>query len=281
MVVMVAAMFLFAVQDGISRYLAGSYNTYLICALRYWVFAGLMMAHAARQAGGIRGAFATGQPLLQLFRGMLLGGEVLVTVEAFVRLGLITTHAIFASYPLIVLLLARLLLGERLRLHHGLAVLAGFVGVLIMLRPGMVALGPDLILPVLAAFMFALYQVLTRLVARQDRAATSFVWTGLGGLIVTSAIAPFHLQPITGPDLWWLAALSAIALGAHFLLVKALELTEAGRLQPLSYTQLVFVLLIGIGLFGERPDPATLIGAAVIVAAGLVALRSRPEPGEG
>jgi drug/metabolite transporter (DMT)-like permease len=97
---MILTSLIFALQDGISRYLAETYNVMTVVMLRYWFFAGFVIALSAARGGGIARVARTGQPKLQIFRGVLLVAEICVTVLAFVLLGLIETHAIFAVYPL-------------------------------------------------------------------------------------------------------------------------------------------------------------------------------------
>lgn len=110
---MISATFVFAVQDGISRYLAEDYSVLMIVTIRYWFFAAFVMAVAKRQVGSIRKAAATQQPVLQAFRGVLLVTEICVLVAVFVRLGLVESHAIFASYPLLIAALSGPVLGEK------------------------------------------------------------------------------------------------------------------------------------------------------------------------
>ena len=105
---MIATSIIFAIQDGISRHLAGEYNVYMIVMIRYWFLAVFVAVVAARKAGGMRRAVTTHFPVIQVIRGLLLALEICVTVTAFVRLGLIASHAVFACYPLLIAALARL-----------------------------------------------------------------------------------------------------------------------------------------------------------------------------
>ena len=172
-ILMLATTVVFAVQDGISRHLAGEYNVFMVVMIRYWFFGAFVLAIAAR-SGGIRRAAQTTQPILQMFRGALLAGEVCVMVMAFTILGLIESHAVFTCYPLLVAALSGPILGERVGWRRWLAIGFGFVGVLVILQPGMSVFDPAAIIPLLAAMMFALYGLLTRFAARKDDAATSF-----------------------------------------------------------------------------------------------------------
>jgi len=110
---MIATTFIFALQDGLSRYLAGEYNTIMIIMLRYWFFAAFVITLSTMRKGGIRRVARTQQPMLQILRGVLLVGEICVAVVAFVKLGLVESHAILTSYPLLVAALSGPILGER------------------------------------------------------------------------------------------------------------------------------------------------------------------------
>jgi drug/metabolite transporter (DMT)-like permease len=270
---MILTSAIFAAQDGVSRHLAANYSVMTVVMLRYWFLAAFVVALAATRGGGLWRVARTAQPGLQIFRGVLLAAEICVTVLAFVLLGLIETHAIFAVYPLLIAALAGPVLGEYVGWRRGLAILVGLAGVLVILRPGLRVFSPEALVPLVAALMFALYGLLTRLAARRDSAETSFFWTGIAGAAAITLVAPFWWTPIEGAaDLAWMAALCVTGALGHFLLIKVYEVAEAGVVQPFSYFQLVFVSIIAMTLFHERPDLWTVAGAALILAAGLYTL---------
>ena len=267
-ILMIATTFVFAIQDGISRHLAETYNVMMVVMIRYWFFALLATALAARQSGGIRATVRTRQVGLQVLRGLLLASEICVAVLAFVFLGLVETHAIFASYPLMVAALAGPFLGENVGWRRWIAIGAGFVGMMIVLRPGGTVFSPASLIAVTAALMFAAYGLLTRYVARQDSAMTSFFWTGVSGAVMMTVIGVWFWQPMTAPDYVWMLALSITGVTSHFLLIKCLEVAEASAVQPFAYLQLVFVSIIGVLFFDETIRANVAIGAVIIVAAG-------------
>ncbi|MBA3323871.1 MAG: DMT family transporter [Rhodobacteraceae bacterium] len=270
---MILTSAIFALQEGVSRHLAETYSVLSVVMIRYWFFAAFVVALSAARGGGVRRVARTAQPGLQIFRGVLLAAEICVTVLSFVLLGLIESHAVFAIYPLLIAALAGPMLGEYVGWRRGAAIGVGLVGVLVILRPGVRVFAPEALIPLVAAFMFALYGLLTRLAARRDSAETSFFWTGVAGAVAISLVAPFWWTPIeTAADRLWMAALCATGALGHFLLIKVYEVAEAGVVQPFSYFQLVFVSLIAVTLFDERPDGWTLAGAALILAAGLYTL---------
>ncbi len=271
-VLMIATTFVFAVQDGISRHLAGEYNVLMIVTIRYWFFAAFVIAIAKRQMGSIRAAAATRQPFLQAFRGLLLASEICVMVTAFIYLGLVEAHAIFTCYPLLVAALSGPILGENVGWRRWSAIGVGFVGVLIILQPGVAVFSPAAAIPLLAAFMFALYGLLTRYAARKDSTATSFFWTGVVGAIALTPLGLWMWEPMAGNDWWWMGALCITGVSGHWLLIRTYEVAEASSVQPFAYLQLVFASAIGITVFSETVALNVALGGALVVAAGMFTL---------
>ncbi|MCO4847591.1 MAG: DMT family transporter [Yoonia sp.] len=269
---MCATSFVFAIQDGISRHLASEYNVLMIVMIRYWFFAAFVIAIAARTEGSIRVAAATSQPILQITRGLLLATEICVMVFAFVKLGLVESHAIFASYPLLVAALSGPILGETVGWRRWTAIGIGFVGVLVILQPGAGVFSPFAIIPLTSAILFAIYGLLTRYAARRDKAATSFFWTGVVGAVGMTCVGVWFWEPMIGTDWIWMGALCITGVTGHFLLIKTYEVAEASAVQPFAYLQLVFATSIGISVFGEKLETNVAIGACIVVAAGLFTL---------
>ncbi len=269
---MIAVTLIFAIQDGVSRHLAGEYNVFMIIMIRYWFFATFVIILASRMAGGLRNAARSGTPRVQGFRALLLALEILVAVAAFVLLGLVESHAVFATYPLLIAALSGPVLGERVGWRRWVAIGIGFAGVLVILEPGVGVFRVGALVPLLAAFMFALYGLLTRYVARYDSAAVSFFWTGVVGAVVTTAVGVWFWEPMTGSDWLWMGLLCLTSAGSHFLLIRAYEVAEASAIQPFAYLQLVFASTIGITIFNETLRPNVAIGAAIVVCAGLFTL---------
>ena len=144
---MIAVSVVFAGQDGISRHLAGEYNVYMVVMIRYWFFAAFVIAIAARKAGGIAVAARTARPAIQILRGVLLAAEICVMVTAFTVLGLVESHAVFAAYPLLIAALSGPILGEHVGWRRWLAIFVGFMGVLVILRPGLGVFDPAAAIP--------------------------------------------------------------------------------------------------------------------------------------
>ena len=266
---MVLTTFVFAVQDGLSRHLASEYNVLMVVMIRYWFFAAFVIAIAKRNAGGLRAAAKTSQPVLQTIRGLLLAAEICVMIAAFTILGLVESHAVFTCYPLLVAALSGPILGESVGWRRWLAIGVGFIGVFIILQPGMNVFDPAAVIPLVAAAMFAVYGLLTRYVGRKDKTATSFFWTGVTGSVAMTAAGIWFWEPMI-PSHWiYMGLLCITGVTGHWLLIRCYEVAAASAVQPFAYLQLVFASIIGISIFGEDVRTNVAIGAMLIVAAGL------------
>ena len=269
---MVITTIVFASQDGLSKYLATEYNVYMVVMIRYWFFAAFVMTISSRKPGGVKQVAKTKTPLLQIFRSLLLVAEMCVTILAFTLLGLAETHAIFASYPLIIAMLSGPILGEHVGWRRWLAICVGFFGILIILNPGDGIFSPYALVPLAGAILFALYGLLTRYAGQYDNSSTSFFWTGIIGCIAMTAIGLNFWDPVSQADWSIMLILSASGMLGHFLLIKCYEVAEASAVQPFAYLQLIWASIIGIIIFGEQITTNVFIGACIIVGAGLFTL---------
>lgn len=269
---MVAAVAAFALQDGFSRYLAGGYNTLMVVMIRYWVFAGFVLFLALRRREGFRAAIRSRHPVAHGFRATLLVAEICAIVWGYTLIGLIESHAVFAICPLLVAALSGPILGERISLQRWLTIAAGLVGVLIILQPGSGVFRLAALLPLASAVMFAAYSVLTRLTTRDEGTFPAFFWPGIIGAVLMTGIGLPFWQAIAPQDWLPLAFYCALSVLSHWLLLKCYQATEAARVQPYAYLQIVFVSVIGMSVFGETLAMRVIIGTAIIVAAGLYTL---------
>ncbi|MEM9761767.1 MAG: DMT family transporter [Pseudomonadota bacterium] len=264
----------FAVQDGVSRHLAESYPVPFFVMVRYWFFLVFVLALAARAPGGARAAARSRMPVLNAVRGVLLVVQILVIVSSFDLIGLSTTHAIFSLHPLLATLLAVPVLGETVGWRRLAAVGAGFLGVLVILRPGLGIFQPEVLIALLSAGLFATYTVLTRLTSRADGSASpAFFYTGVAGAVAATVAGAGFWTPMAPADYGWLLVLCISGLSGHYFLIRALDATEAVRVQPFVYLQMIFGTIVGWAIFGERMDGFTLLGMGIIIAAGLYAIR--------
>jgi len=266
---MILASSSFAIQDGISRYLANEYNVMMVVMIRYWFFAAFVILLASRKPGGLKAVAKTQQPILQFARGMLLALEVCVIVLAFTLLGLVESHAIFACYPLIATALSVPILGEKVGWRRWLAISVGFIGVLIILQPRVTVFSPFALLALASALMFALYSLLTRLVAQKDATETSFFWTGVSGAVTMTILGVWYWEAIAKVDYFWMLFLCSTAVLGHYFLIRCYEASEVSVVQPFAYLQLVFVTIIGVLVFNETLELNVLLGVTIVVTAGI------------
>lgn len=263
---------IFAAQDGITRHLSTAYSPPMVVMIRFWFFAVFTILLATRQPGGIRAAARSAYPRLQVARGLILVFQICLMSLAFVKLGLIAAHAIAMSYPLVVTALSGPVLGEKVGWRRWAAVGVGFVGEMIILKPGFGVFSPWAALPAAGAVLFALYALLTRRVAVKDPSSTSFFYTGVVGALGMTAVGFFFWHPMTLTDWAWMAVLCVSSAAGHWFLIKAYSLAEASTIQPFGYLQLVWVSILGVTLFGEILQPNVAFGAALVVGAGLFTL---------
>jgi drug/metabolite transporter (DMT)-like permease len=269
---MIAAVAAFAAQDGFSRYLADTYNTLMIIMIRYWVFAAFVTFLALRRPEGIRAAITSRRIGAHFWRSVLLVGEICLIVYGYTQIGLIESHAVFAICPLLIVALSGPILGERLSWQRWAAVGAGMIGVLIILRPTSGVFAPAALLPLGAAILFATYSVLTRLTTRGEPNFPSFFWPGVIGMALMTGIGLPQWQSVAPQDWPLIVIYSALSVFSHWLLLKCYEVAEASSVQPFAYLQIVFVSSIGITIYAEVLQLHVIIGAAIIVAAGIYAL---------
>jgi drug/metabolite transporter (DMT)-like permease len=261
------AMFCYSSMDAISKSLVVEYSVGQLMWVRYALMC--LFAWFLVRRRGLRAAMKSRRPGLQIVRSLIAVVEGAMFVLAFRYLPLADTHAVAATSPLMVIALGVLFLGEKAGAARWLAVAAGFVGVLLIVRPGFRTIDWPMVLPLAGALLWAGYQVLTRLSARWDPPDTALLWSAVVALVATSFVGPLHWTWPT-PAAWGLMIVVAlIGAIAHYALIKALDYAEAGALQPYSYTLLVWATVMGWLVFGNIPDGWTILGAAVVVASGL------------
>lgn len=265
----ILAFMVFASQDAISKHLAAIYHPAMITFVRYWAFAAFALVLVSRAPGGIRGAFRTRHPVLQVLRGLLLVSQIAIAMKSFEQSGLIKSQAIFASSPLLVAALAVPLLGEKVGWRRVVAIIAGLTGVLVILSPTDGGFDRTLILPIVNAVQMAFYSILTRIVGRDDQTNTSFLYLGLVGWAAATAVGPFYLEPIVGFDWMWFGIICITGVVSHYLLILAYGRLDAILIQPINYFQLVWASMLGVVIFGEALHWNVLLGSSIVVAAGL------------
>lgn len=259
----------FGIQDAVSKILVQSHSPFQITMMRYWGFALFALFLVARQAP-LRQAFRSKVPLWQVVRGTLLIADIWFFALALQTVPLGELQAIVIVYPLLVTLFAILVLGEKVGIFRFAAVGVGFLGAMVIMRPGGVPLTWGVFCGLASATLYALYIVLTRKVSRVDSAATSMTYAAVVGLVLSTGVGVFFWQPMGWTELAMTVLIMGTTCAGHGLMVFALSMAPASTVQPFNYFSLPWAIILSILVFGQWIDPISLVGAAIIVAAGLV-----------
>jgi len=263
----VAAVSTFALMDTTAKYLSRTYPVPGIVWARYaaqTLFLVVVLAPQLRL-----GLLRTRRPGLQLLRGGILAASTVFFFSALALMPIAEAVAITFLSPLLLTAASAWLLKERVRRSAWAALLAGFIGVLIIIRPGGGVFTPAAILPILTAVSFAAYQLLTRKLAGVDSTMTTLFYSAIVGTVLLAPGLPLYWRfPESGFDAALFAVLGVLASAGHFVLIRAFEHAPPSVLAPFVYSQLVAVLVLGYLVFGDFPDGWSLLGMAIIVLAG-------------
>ncbi|MFT7490713.1 MAG: drug/metabolite transporter (DMT)-like permease [Pseudohongiellaceae bacterium] len=209
------------------------------------------------------------KPGLQFVRAGALFGATFFMYQAITRMPLGDAAAIQFLAPVLVTALSGLLLGEQVGPRRWAAVACGFIGVLLVARPGSGVLGWNALLPLATAVLLAIYMMMTRIIRNQDDpAATTFYSTALGALIL-SVMVIFNWETPTQLQWGLMIAMGATGAVGHYMLVKAFHTAEASMLAPFTYAQVLAAIIWGLLLFGDVPSLWTISGAGVVISSGL------------
>ncbi len=265
------AIIIFGVQDAVSKLLVQDYSPFQLAMMRFWAFAAFSLALVARQ-GPLRQAFRSKHPWLQTLRALLLVVDIWFFAGALMTVPLAELQAITLVYPLLTTLVAIPILGEKVGMFRFAAVLVGFCGALIIVRPGGLPIDIGVGFAVASAACYALYLALTRKVSADDSTATSMVYVGVGGLLLTSAVGFFFWKPLDMQSLLLILVVTITSVAAHGLMTVAMSRAPASALQPFNYMSLPWGIVLSYTVFGHLIDPVALVGGAIIVGAGLVVM---------
>ena len=271
------AVFFLATMDALSKELSLRYDTLQVIWARYVGQTVLVFALAAPR---LRSVLRTRFPGLQAARSALMFGATICGFSAFAVMPLAEATAVFEVAPLLVTALAALVLHERVGPRRWIAVAVGFLGALVIIRPGAGAFGPEALLPFGAASCYACYAIVTRHVGQGEGPWTALIYSALFGSVVATIIVPFVWSAPTPSDAALMGLIGAVGAMGHFCVILAFRATAASILAPFSYFGLIFATLYGLAWFGDAPDPWTVAGAAIIVGSGLYVWRRerREEP---
>ena len=274
--------------DAVIKSMAGQWAPTAIAALRFGLGAAGLSALLLWREGS--SAFRPPRPGIQLLRGFGIAVGTMGFFSALSFMPLAEATAISFTSPFITSLLAAVFLGERMRKQHWLAMLVAFVGVLIVLRPNFVAIGWPALLPLVSACGISMLMIGNRKAAGLSSALSMQAFVALAAcpvLLAGMAIGAWSGIPrlaLSWPD-WTIVARCAIvavtASAAHWLIYLGTARAGAAAVAPMTYVQLLVATLLGWLVFGDVPDATSMLGAAIIVGAGLFLLRRPPGPKHG
>jgi drug/metabolite transporter (DMT)-like permease len=266
---MCAAGLLFPVMSGFAKILGqAGFDSLQVSWARAFGHIVFMLAFFVPRFG--LGMLRTRRPLVQLARSALLFASNATSFLALVFIPLAKTATISLTAPLFVVPLAWLMLGERTTRGRLVALIVGFAGVVIVIRPGTELFHWASLLVVLGAVCYAVYQVLTRRVAADDPPETSAIYSSVVGGFGMLAVLPFvWTTPQTWREVAMFCSLGCIGALGHYFVARALTYAPAGIVSPFQYMQLLGSVAIGYLFFGDFPDLWGWLGAAIIVGAGL------------
>lgn len=262
-----AGVAMFGMGEACVKVLAKDFDILQVVWARYTFHALVFLLIFSRT--GIRSQMVTRRPFLHLARSAALLCGTVFFFTALIYLPLPEAVAINFASPLLVTALSIPFLGEKVGPRRWAAIFVGFIGVLVIIRPGLGVMHWAAALPLGTAVCYACYQIMTRIAGRTENTRTSLFWTSAVGVIVMSCIAPFVW---TAPDAtsWALMVATGAFFGfGHYLLIRAFEVAPVSTLSPFLYSQIIWVTLISVFIFHQVPDRIAMLGAAIVIASGL------------
>lgn len=269
-VLMAVAMLMIPLVDGLAKHLSQTHSPLYISWARYAVACFVVLPFALSLHGR---AFLPKRDLgSHVLRTIFLMAAMTLYFFAIARTPLATAASAYFVGPIIAVLLAFLVLRERLTTRKLVALGLGFAGAMIILRPGG-SLDPGILLAMASGGCFALYLIATRKASQSSDPVKTLVFQCLVGAMILTPGAVWAWSVPAAGELHLFAAMGVLSAVSHVLSIAALRYAEASTLAPLVYLELVAASLLGYFFFGELPGLSVWVGAAVIVAAGLVLMR--------
>jgi drug/metabolite transporter (DMT)-like permease len=255
------------VSDVTAKYLSATLPSIEIAWVRFLIFALIMVP--AMLPGSPLFALRTERPVLQVMRGIALLSSSLFFISGLRFLPIAEASATGFVAPLFVTALSIVFLGESVGVRRWVATAVGLIGVLIILRPGSSAFHPAAFFPIVSALAWACTLIMTRMMSGREHALTTMTYSSIAGVCILSVLVPFVWVAPSGHDILFGILIGVASTAGQWIVVLAFRYADASVLAPFSYTQLLWVSILGFVIFGEVPDIWTVTGAAFIVASGL------------
>jgi len=263
---MLLGIFVFALNDALGKWLVATYSVGQLLLIRSAAALVILLPFLWRE--GAAPFKAAPRPWLQALRPVFATFEVACFYWALTAMPLADVMTFYLAGPIYVTAMSPFLLGERVGWRRWLAVVAGFVGVMIALNPSGHALALPAVIAIAGSFSFSLLMICTRLVRGTSDLVLITTQT-VGALLFGLIVAPFTWAPLDWRDGVLLILLGVTAMVAHVCINRSLKLAPASVVVPYQYTTILWAILLGYFIFGDIPRADMLIGAAVIIAAGI------------
>ena len=272
----ILAYFSFSLLDVIQKTTVIYHSIFQMLFLKYFFTLFLSFAESYRKKN--ISFYLSGNVKLQIVRSVLSIIESGLFVLSFRYLTLANAHSIGSLAPVIIVALSALILREKVNLKTWIAIFFGFLGVLIIMRPGLSIFDPKSLIPLTAAFFLSLYQIVTRKVSETDKPETSLFYTSIIGIMLMSVLMPFYWYPMQSFSYYlFIGVGSFFALGIYFQII-ALTFTRASVVQPFHYTLILWAIILGYIFYDDVPDNYTILGAVIITLSGIYVLNNRQSP---
>lgn len=212
----------------------------------------------------------------QVMRGLILMTATFFFFTGLKYMPIADAMAIFYVQPLLVVVLSAMMLGEHLDVPRIIAVIVGFAGTLVIIRPGFASVDFSVVFPLGAGLFFALYVIVTRKLAGEAKAVTTTFQTAAIGAILVSCFLPLIWEPPTAIQWLLMMLMAGFGVGGHYLVTKAYDYAEASLLAPFAYLEILMSIFAGWLFFADLPDRFTILGVAILIASALyISLRER------
>ena len=269
----VAAYFSFSILDAFQKTAVINHSIFQLLFIKY-IFTLLLSCSEAKRKKNYK-FWQSNNVKLQVLRSFFSIIESGCFGLAFRYLSLADVHSVGSLTPVIIVALSALILKENVSPKTWIAIFVGFLGVLIILRPGLSIFDIKSLLPLMAAFFLGLYQVVTRKVSENDSTETSLFYTSLIGFIVMSILAFVYWQPLTLNSYFLFTGIGIFfSMGIYFQII-ALSKARASIIQPFHYTLIFWAIILGYLVYDDIPDLFTIIGACIITVSGIYVLNQR------
>ncbi|MDB2636639.1 DMT family transporter [Alphaproteobacteria bacterium] len=257
----------FSLLDTIQKTLIIYYSVFQILFIKYFFTFFLSLIESKRKKNFK--FYLTSNWKLQLLRSLLSILESGCFILAFRYLSLADAHSIGALTPIVVVVLSYIFLREKISPRIWFAVFIGFIGVLIVMRPGLTVFDPASLIPLAAAFFLGLYQIITRKVSAVDKNETSLFYAGIVGMFLMGFISFFYWKPISVDFILMFLGVGALYSSGVYFQIVALSKARASIVQPFHYTLIFWSIIFGFLFYKDIPDLFTITGAVVIIISGV------------